>query len=61
MMDVRAACRLLDRLDETAVELERTSMRTSIEITVARTDIAYIRELVMRDLKQKMKRANHDN
>lgn len=56
-MDVRAICRLLDRLDETAVELDRSSARASIEITVARTDIAYVKELVARDLTTKMRRA----
>ncbi len=60
MLDVRAICRLLDRLDETGVELERSSTRASIEVTVARTDIAYVRDLVMRDLQTKMKRASQD-
>jgi hypothetical protein len=57
MTDVRAICRLLDRLDETAVELDRSSARVGIEINVARADVAYIKDLVARDLHTKMKRA----
>jgi hypothetical protein len=60
MSDVRAICRLLDRLDETAVELDRSSARMAFEIRLERVDVSYIKELVARDLKQKMKRASED-
>jgi uncharacterized protein YjiS (DUF1127 family) len=60
MTDVRAICRLLDRLDESAVELDRSSTRTAIDIGLARADIPYLKELVTRDLQQKMKRAGQE-
>lgn len=58
MTDVRAICRLLDRLDEVAVELDRSSARMTIDVSLARVDVPYIKELVTRDLNVKMKRAS---
>jgi hypothetical protein len=60
MMDVRTICRLLDRIDDSVVELERSSTRATIEITLARADLPYLKELVAHDLVTKMKRASHD-